>query len=364
MQPFESASSTGGMNAADDARAAPDAALLGEWLPVCNSADVPAGQSRGFVVAGERLVVWRNASEDQDSAAQPDISTDVHVWRDHCPHRGAQLSLGSVTGGLIACPYHGWRYDADGQCIHIPANPSIRPAKRACARTYRVEEKYGVVWTCLGEPSRPLDFFPEYAEYDMPGARRINLAAQTVRSSAPRVVENFLDMAHFPFVHTGILGDASHAEVQDYEVIETEDGLEARQCRFWQPAGLPGQEGVDIEYVYRVKRPLVASLSKVAQHGAGALHLLLVASPVSETETRAWLVSVFEDEAAHSDQALYDFNMQILMQDTPIVESQWPKRLPLDPQAELHQVCDRLSVGYRGYLRERGWGYGTELGGG
>ncbi|MEA3092073.1 MAG: hypothetical protein QOJ04_3415, partial [Caballeronia sp.] len=272
--------------------------------------------------------------------------------------------LGSVTGGLIACPYHGWRYDVDGQCIHIPSNPSIRTAKRACARTYRVEEKYGVVWTCLGEPSRPLDFFPEYTEYDMPGARRINLAAQTVRSSAPRVVENFLDMAHFPFVHAGILGDASHAEVQDYEVISSDGGLEARRCRFWQPAGLPGQEGVDIDYVYRVKRPLVASLSKAAQHGAGALHLLLVASPVSETETRAWMVSVFEDESTHSDEELYEFNMQILMQDTPIVESQWPKRLPLDPQAELHQVCDRLSVGYRRYLREQGWGYGTELGGG
>lgn len=364
MQPFESALSTGDINATDDSHSARDAALLGEWLPVCNSADVPAGELRGFVVAGERLVVWRNASEAVGPAAPPDISTDVHVWRDRCPHRGAQLSLGSVTGGLIRRPYHGWRYDVDGQCIHIPSNPSIRPAKRACALTYRVEEKYGVVWTCLGEPSRQLDFFPEYAANDRPGARRINLAAQTVRSSAPRVVENFLDMAHFPFVHTGILGDASHAEVQDYEVISIDDGLEARQCRFWQPAGLPGQEGVDIYYVYRVKRPLVASLSKAAQHGAGALHLLLVASPVSETETRAWMVSVFEDKSTHSDEALYDFNMRILMQDTPIVESQWPKRLPLDPHAELHQVCDRLSVGYRQYLRERGWGYGTELGGG
>jgi phenylpropionate dioxygenase-like ring-hydroxylating dioxygenase large terminal subunit len=246
----------------------------------------------------------------------------------------------------IVCPYHGWRYDVDGECIHIPANPSIPRTKRACARTYRVKEKYGVVWTCFGEPSSPFDFFPEY---DTPNGR----------SSAPRVIENFLDMAHFPFVHAGILGDASHADVKDYEVIATDSGLEARQCRFWQPAGLPGCEGVDIEYVYRVKRPLVASLSKMAQHGVGALHLLLVASPVSQTETRTWMVSVFEDESAYSDQELYDFNMQILMQDMRIVESQWPKRLPLDPHAELHQVCDRMSVEYRKYLRDWGWGFGT-----
>ena len=79
----------------------PDAALRGEWLPICNSADVSAGQSRGFVVAGERLVVWRNASEAGDNAGASDTSTDVHVWRDLCPHRGAQLSLGAVTGGVL-----------------------------------------------------------------------------------------------------------------------------------------------------------------------------------------------------------------------------------------------------------------------
>src|SRR5471032_2895231 len=142
MQPFENPSASG-MSSADDAgdlsAAMPDAALLNEWLPVCNSADVRSGQLRAFVVAGERLVVWRNASEAEDSVVEPDISTGVHVWHDLCPHRGAQLSLGAVTGGLLACPYHGWRFDADGQCIHIPSNPSIRPAKRACARTYRVE---------------------------------------------------------------------------------------------------------------------------------------------------------------------------------------------------------------------------------
>src|ERR1700682_6384681 len=113
MQPFEPASSYNDVSdTLGTAGAAPDAALLGEWLPVCNSADVPAGQSRGFVVAGERLVVWRNASETGDNAGASDTSTDVHVWRDLCPHRGAQLSLGAVTGGVLACPYHGWRYDA------------------------------------------------------------------------------------------------------------------------------------------------------------------------------------------------------------------------------------------------------------
>jgi hypothetical protein len=119
-------------------------------------------------------------------------------------------------------------------------------------------------------------------------------------------------MAHFPFVHTGILGDPAHTEVRDYDVAEADGGLEATQCFFWQPAGLPGQPGAEIEYVYRVKRPLVASLSKKAGSGQGALHIMIAVSPVSATESRAWLVSAHEDDAVHTDQQLYDFNMEIL----------------------------------------------------
>ncbi|MDR5772924.1 MULTISPECIES: aromatic ring-hydroxylating dioxygenase subunit alpha [unclassified Caballeronia] len=321
-----------------------DFSLAGEWLAVCNGDDVPAGSTRAFIVADERIVVWRDAEGV------------AHVWRDYCPHRGAQLSLGTVTNDQLACPYHGWRYDTLGQCVLIPSNPSLRPSKRACATAFVAGEKYGVVWMCFGEPAHALDFFPEAA---IPGGRRINLAPQTVKSSAPRVVENFLDMAHFSFVHVGILGEDAHTEVPDYEVVESADGLEARQCRFWQPAGLPGQGGAMMDYVYRVKRPLVAKLTKMASGAMGALHIMLVASPVTQTETRAWLVSIHEDETSHSDEELYDFNMEILLQDTPIVESQWPKLLPLALDAELHQKCDRMSVAYRRWLAGMGFGWGT-----
>jgi phenylpropionate dioxygenase-like ring-hydroxylating dioxygenase large terminal subunit len=54
--------------------------------------------------------------------------------------------------------------------------------------------------------------------------------------------------------------------------------------------------------------------------------------------------------------------MEILVQDTPIVESQYPKYLPLDMAAELHQRCDRMSVAYRRWLSAQTFGYGTSLG--
>jgi phenylpropionate dioxygenase-like ring-hydroxylating dioxygenase large terminal subunit len=325
----------------------PDTSLLSEWLPICNVSEVAPESARSFVVAHERLVVWRDAAGH------------IQVWRDYCPHRGAQLSLGTVRAGELVCPYHGWRYDTSGRCVHIPSNPSLVPPGRACASSFHAQEKYDVVWVCLGEPAHPLDLFPEY---DIADARCINLAPQTIHSSGPRVVENFLDMAHFPFVHEGILGEHPQTEVPDYEVVESDGGLEASGCYFWQPAGLPGRTGAQIEYTYRVKRPLVASLSKQASGGQGALHIMIVVSPVSETETRAWLVSVHEDDTVHTDQQLYDFNLEILLQDTPIVESQHPKYLPLDLATELHQRCDRMSVAYRRWLSAQAFSYGTSLG--
>ena len=89
---------------------------------------------------------------------------------------------------------------------------------------------------------------------------------------------------------------------------------------------------------------------------------MIVVSPVSQTESRAWLISAHEDETTHTDQQLYDFNLEILMQDKPIVESQQPKHLPLDLTAELHQRCDRMSVAYRRWLFAHGFAYGTSLG--
>ena len=42
----------------------------------------------------------------------------------------------------------------------------------------------------------------------------------------------------------------------------------------------------------------------------------------TQTETRVWLVSIHEDETTHRDQELYAVNMEMVSQDTPIMESQ------------------------------------------
>src|SRR5262245_42677451 len=81
----------------------------------------------------EPLVLWRDASGE------------AHAFSDLCIHRGTALSLGTVEGDEIVCPYHGWRYGTTGACTAIPqlADPTRVPAK-AKARRFATREALGL----------------------------------------------------------------------------------------------------------------------------------------------------------------------------------------------------------------------------
>ncbi len=73
--------------------------------------------------------------------------------------------------------------------------------------------RFGHVWACPGTPAAPLYTIPE-AEH--PDRRLVDVGVVRVKCSPLRAVENFLDIAHFPFVHTDILGAEPHTEVGKY----------------------------------------------------------------------------------------------------------------------------------------------------
>ena len=157
----------------------------------------------------------------------------VHSLLDRCRPRGTRLSIGRLQDDQLRCAYHGWRFAEDGHCSEIPALPGFVPPKTACATSYSVLERHGLVWVCLGSPRSEPPPFPEVSE---PGLRAVVCGPYDVAASAPRIVENFLDMAHFAYVHRGILGDPAQPQVKDYEVNPLEGGgLLATRCFAWQP---------------------------------------------------------------------------------------------------------------------------------
>ncbi|CAN7636936.1 Rieske 2Fe-2S domain-containing protein [Caballeronia sp. LjRoot31] len=117
------------------------------WYAVAASDDLMPATVMPVTVHSQRIALWRSASGH------------ASAWGDRCPHRGMRLSFGAVRGESLLCPYHGWTFGTDGQCIHMPAHPDIVPPKAACAQRYAVTESNGYVWLNLGQPagSPPLD---------------------------------------------------------------------------------------------------------------------------------------------------------------------------------------------------------------
>jgi phenylpropionate dioxygenase-like ring-hydroxylating dioxygenase large terminal subunit len=318
-----------------------DPVLIDDWHPVARVEDLASGRPLGVRLLGEDVVVWRAAST-------------VLAWQDLCIHRGTRLSLGRVEGETIECPYHGWTYGADGRCVAIPAHPDQAPPSKAVVRTYRAREQYGLIWVSLGNP--PADV-PPFPEWDDPSYRTMLCGPYLVNASGPRIVENFLDVGHFPFVHENILGTRERPEIGDYEAEILPDGVEARSVRLYQPDPYGTGVGDMVSYTYRVPRPLTAYLAK--ESVGPRFSLILMITPHEAVRSTAWMVMAMN--YAHETPAaeLIAWQDTIFAQDQPILESQRPELLPLDLQAELHLRSDRTALAYRMWLRRLGVSFGT-----
>jgi len=270
-----------------------------------------------------------------------------------------------VRGGELQCAYHGWRFDSTGRCVAVPALPGFMPPAGHAAGAFAAREAHGLLWVALESPGADAGATATGTEPpaldDLP-ARRVLCGPFDVATSAPRVVENFLDTAHFAFVHEGWLGGPDVPAVPHYDVIHDAVGRPAvRGYLAWQPrAQAVAREGAWVRYDYRVLSPYGACLVKAPDAaGAAAEGYVLWTCPLDEESTRVWFTIATEDRQI-DEAALVAFQQQIFAQDRPVLESQRPRRLPLAPDGDEHHVAsDRLSVAYRRWLAAEGIGFGT-----
>ncbi|WP_077036636.1 aromatic ring-hydroxylating dioxygenase subunit alpha [Pelomonas sp. KK5] len=234
-------------------------------------------------------------------------------------------------------------------------------AGAADGRMLRAQERYGYLWVCPGETAEPKPLFA-FPEFDEPGRRIVDCDGIGVKVSGLRMVENFLDMAHFPYVHSHFLGEVPHTEVAPYKVSidEEADEIWATECRFYQPrTSGAATEGVEAQYRYRVMQPLTAMLYKTSVPRPGAQDAIgLFVQPVDEEHIIAYcLLAYFDDELSDTD--LIGFQHTIFGQDKPILENQRPKKMPLVAGYETPTRCDAMSGAYRRWLKKRGMTYGA-----
>jgi len=243
--------------------------------------------------------------------------------------------------------------------LSVSRNERLRVARNDDGSLLPVIERYGCIWTSFGSPSA--DLFPiiEYAESDR---RNIIAGSIGVNVSAPRAIENFLDMGHFPYVHTDILGAEPHTEVKEYdvEISYERDEILATRCRFFQPrAALTATEGQDVDYIYRVPHPYCSVLYKSCPADESRLDVIAIfCQPMTEETIRAHLMLSMID-ADNTDAGIRRFQQTIFGQDRPILENQYPKKLPLDPRAETPIRADKSAIAYRRWLSQKGVNYGV-----
>ncbi len=226
-------------------------------------------------------------------------------------------------------------------------------------RPLPVRERHGCLWTTLGSPAGDVVDIPEAGE---PDRRAVMCGAVAVRASGLRIVENFLDMAHFPYVHTDILGAESHAEVMHYttEIRRDVDEVWATNCRFFQPkAAMSATDGIMTDYMYRVATPFVTLLYKTCPNATNRWDVIcLFVQPLDVDHCRAHPVMFLIDDET-PETSLIQFQQIIFLQDRIILENQRPRLLPLEPRAEIPTRADASSVAYRRWLKEKGVTYGT-----
>ena len=156
--------------------------LLNHWHPTIKSNQLKKKPVM-FQLCNEEIVLFRSATGK------------IGALKNRCPHRGMRLSQGWVEGEEVVCPYHAWRYAADGQGFS-PSTPKLKP----CVSSFSVVERYGIIWVKAANSSA------EFPELNDPNHGQNHVYAgvviQNVQAPLDVVVDNFSDIEHSPATHT------------------------------------------------------------------------------------------------------------------------------------------------------------------
>jgi phenylpropionate dioxygenase-like ring-hydroxylating dioxygenase large terminal subunit len=317
--------------------------LANFWYPVA-VADKVKDKPVSATLLDQKLVLYRT-------------SQGISVANDLCLHRGVPLSLGWVEEDSLVCGYHGFRYNAQGQCTRIPAHPGAAIPPKLCLKTYPTQERYGLVWTCLsGQPAAPL---PELPEWDDPSYQRAMPEPIDLKATAGRQLEGFLDVAHFAWIHDKTFGNRSNPVVPTYEVEKNRTGLQARyRSTVGDYLRQDGNTFVPAEGVLRVFDVYLPFTARLTVHMPDGARLVILdsASPVSARQTRLFPPLLRNYDTDQPIQPFIDYNNQIFDEDTGIVQAQCPEDLPLNLLDEIHIRADKTSIAYRQELGRLGLG--------
>ncbi|CAM0877045.1 unnamed protein product [Alopecurus aequalis] len=200
----------------------PEFDWLDQWYPFAPVCDLDPGAPHGKTVLGLRVVAWYDRA--------------VGEWRvmdDACPHRLAPLSEGRIDAkGRLQCVYHGWCFDGRGSCQFIPQAPALGPPvhknNKACVASYPSVVQNNILWFYPRADAEHRDVLqrkrpPFIPEMDDPSFATV-YGVRDLSYGYDVLLENFMDPAHGPYAHKGLMGKFGNQEDPGRFEFDTEGG--------------------------------------------------------------------------------------------------------------------------------------------
>ena len=321
-----------------------DRALRRCWHPVARSGDVTE-QPHGAQLLGEPWVLYRSGGQ-------------VRAFVDRCPHRRCPLTLGHCIDGSLQCAYHGWRFDEEGRCVEIPAlgeGATLPLTARLTPAAAASTEAHGMVFLAPDAPIAPLGAIPEADDVTFLEGMLPTLRA---RGSAGLLADNFLDIAHFPFVHAGTFGTEESAEVARFTVDRDDWSF---TVAYEHPFAHREDPGVAAglrplvqtrRLTYRLTAPFHLRLRIDFVDSGGSNVIGFFIQPETDETCRLFTTLWRDDldgDAGRMDDAVA-FELAVLREDLRVQEAYHELALPLDPTVEVHTRADRATLELRRVL--------------
>jgi vanillate O-demethylase monooxygenase subunit len=295
------------------------------WQPVALAGDLPENGVQGFRLLEQDLVLARMPGGL--------LAADVA-----CPHKGMRLTLGSVCDNQLQCPYHGWRFDAQGDCTSIPSLPeaSLQKLTSSSLNTYNVCERYGFIWVQLDADEAQT--IPDVPEFE--GGEWTYLCGPPTpfASGWRREVENFLDMTHFAFAHGSTLGQAADTKLPEMKIETAEDEgaypgftMETTFPALQSPSQQPGKLSSAHDRFYRTFLPNFTIIRQTWPDGDSRLLLHIPVPNDGVHCTVFWALAISPRFDGPPPQAQLDFAVRVLDEDRQMCENQLPAEVPINP---------------------------------
>lgn len=302
------------------------------WHPVALESDLDESAPLAVRLLGERWIVAK-------------LDGALVGMRDLCPHRLVPLSAGKIVGSQVECGYHGYRFAASGKAVLIPAlDPSTPIPAKACVDTTPVTVRFGLIWMALVD--EPINTWISDEPYQDPSMDLFTCGPFETVVSAGILADNFLDSAHFPFLHAATFGGGDNGR-PTLEVTRAEWTIVVSDEQSLDGAHLDEVE--DARAIYTVGAPFSVEL-RLDRPGASDL-IWSFACPADDTTTLWWMVHAYplggDTDQIAAAQALQH---EVGLEDLRMLEQMADPSIHLDLRAEVHTKADLGCVEYRRML--------------